>query len=730
LFIEPNEIELDAPFTDFGLDSIIAVQWMKAINSEFKLSLKATILYEYFSIRTLSDNILSEMARPIQQQSTEISTEGATDHAASSAALDSDGIEVARAATVDHVVEGASATAAAARAKEAIDQLLTDPIVVTQVDETGSDADTAATVSGETDVTPVATVAPDDTDDNMAMLTAPGVAVPGAMTKPLLPPPVDTIKKSLIDSLAKTLFMELHEIGEDASFVEFGMDSIIAVQWIKAINLEFSSSLKATILYEHSTISSLAGHLHEALSCGDKEPSISPEGQAEALMRDMRPINTQDDELIQSAACATSVTHPLVVELSTTASIDGDDAGSESVSINESLKRSLAKVLFVEAHTIGETAIFTELGLDLIVATHWIKVVNAEYGTALKATVLLEHSSIEMLAHHLSEQLVTMKQPNHLARSQTNAVRETTLQKDGAGQRRLGTVSAETLSTNTAFQDNFRYAVTGCNNVKVALAEVSPGLCLEVFSIGQGVPVLLMPPMGALATIWMYQIRELSKNYRVLVCHYPGHGRSGFVKEDVTFDRIAIDVLKIIDSFGIKEKLHLVGWSMGALISQKIALKEPENILSLTLISTPARVEQGGSLDSTITVLGNLVDDFVENVPSTATATPESNFEFIRAQFPMDVTMPYLNETLNFDYGSAARISQGTMIVFGAKDMVISPHHGAMLNDQIDNVRYFTHEEGGHYIPLQRHEWFNEKLLRFFAETEECMNLRSTEMVG
>nr|ADA69237.1 trans-AT polyketide synthase [Nostoc sp. 'Peltigera membranacea cyanobiont'] len=61
LFLEPDEIDEDAKFVDLGLDSISAVMWIKRINAKFDLSLPATKVYSYPTLR--------EFANYVQQSS-------------------------------------------------------------------------------------------------------------------------------------------------------------------------------------------------------------------------------------------------------------------------------------------------------------------------------------------------------------------------------------------------------------------------------------------------------------------------------------------------------------------------------------------------------------------------------------------------------------------------------------------------------------------------------------
>lgn len=68
----------------------------------------------------------------------------------------------------------------------------------------------------------------------------------------------ETIRRSLIASLAQALFMPADEVKLAKKFVDLGLDSIIGVEWIKAVNAEFDLSLQATKIYDYPTVKELA----------------------------------------------------------------------------------------------------------------------------------------------------------------------------------------------------------------------------------------------------------------------------------------------------------------------------------------------------------------------------------------------------------------------------------------------------------------------------------------
>ncbi|UJF34778.1 acyl carrier protein [Paenibacillus hexagrammi] len=56
-----SDVDIDAKFTDMGLDSIIGVEWIQTINKQYGLSIAATRVYDYPTIRELSALLKKEL---------------------------------------------------------------------------------------------------------------------------------------------------------------------------------------------------------------------------------------------------------------------------------------------------------------------------------------------------------------------------------------------------------------------------------------------------------------------------------------------------------------------------------------------------------------------------------------------------------------------------------------------------------------------------------------------
>jgi pimeloyl-ACP methyl ester carboxylesterase len=104
---------------------------------------------------------------------------------------------------------------------------------------------------------------------------------------------------------------------------------------------------------------------------------------------------------------------------------------------------------------------------------------------------------------------------------------------------------------------------------------------------GAGEAVVLVHGYTGDVSDWREQIADLAPDHRVLAMDHRGHGRSGAPadRSSYTIERMADDVQALIAQLGI-DRFHLVGHSMGGMVAQEIALRAPEQLLSLVLEDT------------------------------------------------------------------------------------------------------------------------------------------------
>lgn len=114
----------------------------------------------------------------------------------------------------------------------------------------------------------------------------------------------------------------------------------------------------------------------------------------------------------------------------------------------------------------------------------------------------------------------------------------------------------------------------------------SSGVKIAYTVQGSGSPVLLIHGLhGSGATNWTLPgiTAALAKNHRVIAMDCRGHGRSDKPETEAEYGvKMVEDVIALLNHLDIR-KVHLVGYSMGGMISMKTAVLHPERVQGLLL---------------------------------------------------------------------------------------------------------------------------------------------------
>ena len=107
-------------------------------------------------------------------------------------------------------------------------------------------------------------------------------------------------------------------------------------------------------------------------------------------------------------------------------------------------------------------------------------------------------------------------------------------------------------------------------------------LSLFYRNAGKGEPVMLIHGFGEDSTIWDGIIRELSKEYKLLVPDLAGSGRSTGNMQGVSIESMADHIKLILKKENI-DSCHMIGHSMGGYITLAFAEKFPGELKGLGL---------------------------------------------------------------------------------------------------------------------------------------------------
>jgi (E)-2-((N-methylformamido)methylene)succinate hydrolase len=104
---------------------------------------------------------------------------------------------------------------------------------------------------------------------------------------------------------------------------------------------------------------------------------------------------------------------------------------------------------------------------------------------------------------------------------------------------------------------------------------------------GEGPPVMLIHGVGADGMSWNQIAAALSLEFRVVRLDLRGHGRSGNIDGPLTLDDFVWDVMDVLDACAVPTA-HIVGFSLGGMIAQALALQHAHRVRRLVLLSAVA----------------------------------------------------------------------------------------------------------------------------------------------
>jgi pimeloyl-ACP methyl ester carboxylesterase len=218
--------------------------------------------------------------------------------------------------------------------------------------------------------------------------------------------------------------------------------------------------------------------------------------------------------------------------------------------------------------------------------------------------------------------------------------------------------------------------------------------------------VLLLHGGGGSSDYWGHLIRDLMRDYRVVVFDCRGQGRSTNDAALISYEQMAQDAAAVLDQLGI-EQASVVGWSDGANIGFYLALQHPKRVTALVAFAgnaTPAGY-QPNTNSSTMQAYGDATRAEYQQL----SPHPKKSGEVSRLLSLMWKTQPALTPK------DLAAIKVRTAIFHAEHDEVIRRAHSEELAKQIPNAKFVLLRGVSHFALLQDPKGFNDAVRAFLA---------------
>jgi pimeloyl-ACP methyl ester carboxylesterase len=247
---------------------------------------------------------------------------------------------------------------------------------------------------------------------------------------------------------------------------------------------------------------------------------------------------------------------------------------------------------------------------------------------------------------------------------------------------------------------------------------------------GAGDAVLLVAGLAMPGALWAPQVKALSPSFRVVTFDNRGAGETDLPPEPVyTTAHLAEDAAALLRELKVT-RAHVVGLSMGGTVAQELALRHPEVVRSLTLVSTWAMadarflrvVESWVSLASRVPIEERYRYVFFPWIFGPAFFERKDNVE---TAFRGALAYPHQTKAEAIDrqargifLWNGSRVARlgaikvPTLVVAGRDDVLTPPEFGRALAKLIRRAR-LTVMPGGHWLILEQADAFNRALVRF-----------------
>lgn len=265
-----------------------------------------------------------------------------------------------------------------------------------------------------------------------------------------------------------------------------------------------------------------------------------------------------------------------------------------------------------------------------------------------------------------------------------------------------------------------------------ALIDPGTGARLHVRRVGAGEPLLLAMGTAASLGMWMPVETSLADHFDVVSFDYRGLGDSDRGEGPITAATLAEDACALLDRLSIP-RTHVLGWSLGSIVAQELAVAHPDRVGSLVLYGTWARADgvmsalmtalkypwEAGDLATALTTLGVVYSaEFL--------ASPEFE-KFLAWTMPLTPTTPGQIRTVaeqwqaDLDFDSLDRIgaiTAPTVALTGEHDIITPPRHGRQVAAHIPGATFelMTGAGASHGLMFERTEDFLRTVLTFFAQ--------------
>jgi len=245
---------------------------------------------------------------------------------------------------------------------------------------------------------------------------------------------------------------------------------------------------------------------------------------------------------------------------------------------------------------------------------------------------------------------------------------------------------------------------------------------------GAGFPVVFISGLNGQAAYWREQLVSFGKTFEVVLHDHRGVGQSDHSRVSYTVERMAGDVLRLMDTLGIA-KAHVVGHSTGGAIAQVLAIEHPQRLASVVIAASWTKADAyfrrlfalRKELLARLGPASYLQAATLLLYPPFWVARNNEKLRQLEAQAlatfpPPEVVMSRIDAVLAFDRTAELhRIRTPTLVVAAQDDAVTPAYFSEELARLIPGAEAKFFPQGGHCFTQVMAREFNQAVLPFLV---------------
>jgi len=255
------------------------------------------------------------------------------------------------------------------------------------------------------------------------------------------------------------------------------------------------------------------------------------------------------------------------------------------------------------------------------------------------------------------------------------------------------------------------------------------GTSYSLNKINEKNPIVFIHGVGLTKEIWDPQI-NFFKDYNTLTYDLLGHGKTPLKKSKVSFEDFSKQLVRLINELNFK-KIHLVGFSLGALIARHFASVHNDKLSSLILhgsiykrtedqirvVKNRFEVAKMNRPASRQTALRRwLSDDFSKKNPDIykkiySILEKNKRLNFLKCY---EIFVNYID-----DDNMLKKINSNTLITTGENDVGSTPEMSRNLNKIIQGSKFIEIKKGKHLCSIECADDVNITFKKFIDQHDD-----------